>query len=173
MGNRLVDLTALSNAQPTDAELGRFKVPLEPEAVRKKMRSLQRAMQEDADLFAEEELRERAEQEERMRARREEEAAAAAAAEEERERKEREREEIRRRAQAGKADTEQWWLKYTTKDGGKEREIAKLKARLTRFNKIAKTTEAEGERENALRLARQAQEKLESLTAEAEDADAE
>jgi len=70
-GNRMVDLTALSNVTCTDGELTRFKVPLEAEDVRKKMRSLQRAMQDHAEHFEAEDLRIRTELEEQMRAGRE------------------------------------------------------------------------------------------------------
>ena len=163
--------------QCTDVELKRFKVPLDEEAVRKKMRSLQRAMQDESQLFEEEELRRRMEQEERLRQQRESEAHAKAAAEEERERKERERDEVRRKAAANTAQKEAgeaWWLQYQNKGAGnKEREIAKLKARLARFQKIAESSTAEGERENAMRLAAQAQDKLDTLmTAEPNDDDA-
>ena len=95
--------------------------------------------------------------------------------EEARERKEREREEMRRRAAAHKPDTEAWWLKYgaASSAGDKQREIGKLKARLQRFNKIASTSTAEGERENAERLAKQAAAKLETLQAAEQAAEAE
>ena len=100
-------------------------------------------------------------------AKREEEARAKQRAEEEEERKERAREEARRRAAMGKQqETEAWWLQYRGKEGDKSREIAKLKARLARFKKIAEATEAEGERENAMRLAEQAEQKLMSLMEE-------
>ena len=95
--------------------------------------------------------------------------ALAAAAEEERERKEREREEVRRKAAANTAQKEAgeaWWLQYTNKAGDKEREIAKVRARLLRFRKIAESSTAEGERENAVRLAEQAEAKLAQLTEE-------
>ena len=169
VGSRLVGIDALSNEPITESELLKFKVPLDPDQVRKKIRSLQRAMQEDAELFKEEELKQRYEQEERLRAKREEEARAKAAAEEAAERKEREREEVRKRA-AGqmKGNEEQWWLQYTNKAGDKEREIAKVRARLLRFRKIAESSTAEGERENAVRLAEQAEAKLAQLTEEPE-----
>ena len=51
-------------------------------------------------------------------------------------------------------------------NGLSAREIAKVKARLMRFRKIASTSEAEGERQNALRLAEQAEEKLRTLEAQ-------
>jgi hypothetical protein len=164
-GNRLIGIDALSNAPCTEPELGRFKVPLDPEAVRKKMRTLQRAMQEDSDLFEEQELRERAEQQAAAEKKREDEARARAAAEAEKERREREKEEVRRRQAAHREDSDAWWLQYQTKAGDKEREIGKLKARLARFQKIVATSEAEGERVNAQRLAEQAQGKLDSLLA--------
>ena len=53
-GNRLIGLDALSNAQCTETELERFKVPLDESAVRRKIRSLQAAMHEQANLFEEE-----------------------------------------------------------------------------------------------------------------------
>ena len=76
-----------------------------------------------------------------------------------------EKDEVRRRAAANKQEnTEAWWLSYTNKGGDdKEREIAKLRARLTRFKKIADSSTADGERENARRLADQAEAKLNSL----------
>ena len=115
-------------------------------------------------------MRRRMEQDERLREKREEEARAKAREEEEQERKEREREEVRRRAAANKKQTEQgtenWWLQYRGGEGDKQREIAKLKARLLRFKKIADGSTAEGERENALRLAAQAEDKLQSLLEE-------
>ncbi len=174
-GNRLVGLDALSNEQPTDEELGRFRFPVDPVRVREKIRSLQRAMQDHAELFEEEELRARAEQEARLREKLEEEERLRRVEEEARERKEREREEMRRRAAAHKPDTEAWWLKYgaASSAGDKQREIGKLKARLQRFNKIASTSTAEGERENAERLAKQAAAKLETLQAAEQAAEAE
>ena len=101
-----------------------------------------------------------------MHAAREEEARLKDLEDEARERKEREREEVRRKAAAHKPDTEAWWLNYGTAAGGKEREMAKLKARLARFRKIAEGSTAEGERENAARLAKQAGDKLAVLQAE-------
>ena len=145
-----------------------MQVPLEPRGLRAKIRSLQRAMQEDAELFEEEELRRRMEQEERLREQREEEARRQELEEEERERKERERDEVRRRAAENKKETEAWWLNYNNSAGDKAREIAKLKARLARFNKIAASSTAEGESKNAMRLAQQAQEKLDTLLESAE-----
>ena len=76
-------------------------------------------------------------------------------------------------------DSEQWWLQYKKVDGGKARELAKWRARLRRFEKIAEASAADGERANAERLANQAREKIESLenateaTAGAEEAAAE
>ena len=163
-GNRLIGLDALSNAQCTEAELSKFKVPLDEAAVRKKIRSLQLAMNDSANLFEEEELRRRVEADERLRDKREQEARAKAYAEEERERKERERDEVRRRAAANKQPTEAWWLQYNKGGDDKQREIAKLKARLLRFQKIAESSTADGERENAQRLAEQTELKLSTLT---------
>jgi len=79
---------------------------------------------------------------------------------------------VRRRAAANKQETgEAWWLSYQNKGAGdKQREIAKLKARLLRFKKIAESSTAGGERENALRLAAQAEEKLNSLLEDGDDA---
>jgi len=170
-GNRLVDITAISNVTCTDLELSRFKVPLDPEEVRKKIRGLQQAMRDESEHFEAEDLRIRQELEERMQQKLEEEARAEMLEEEERERKERERDEVRRRAAANKQEnTEAWWLSYTNKGGDdKEREIAKLRARLTRFKKIADSSTADGERENARRLADQAEGKLNSLLAAEEE----
>ena len=169
-GTRMVGIDALSNEPIKDDELKKFKVPLDPEQVRKKIRGLQRQMQDDAELFEAEELQRRYEQEERLRQQREEAARAKAAEEEAAERKEREREELRRRAAGhAKGNEEAWWLQYTNKAGDKEREIAKVRARLLRFRKIAESSTAEGERENAVRLAEQAEAKLAQLTEEADD----
>jgi len=162
-GDKLVDLTALSNQPMTEAELAKFKVPLEPEVVRRKARSLQRAMLEDASLFEGEELRLRQEQEEKLRLRREEEARERQREQDDQERKEREREEVRRRAAANKSAGEAWWLQYQNTGDDKQREIAKLRARLARFRKIAASSTAEGESNNAARLAKQAEDKLEIL----------
>jgi len=162
-GDRLVDLTALSNLPVNEAELAKFKVPLEPHIVREKVRKLQRAMEDDADLFEDEELRVRKEQEERMRQKFEEESRAHEAEQAEQERKERERDEVRKRAAANKSSQEAWWLQYQHTGDNKQREIAKLKARLARFRKIASTSEADGERGNAARLAEQAEAKLDQL----------
>ena len=170
-GTRLVDLTALSNVECTAKELEQFKVPLDPVLVRKKARSLQRAMQEESNLFEEEELRRRQEKEEQLRLKREEDARAREREEEERERKERERDEVRRRAAAPQKETEAWWLQYQTKAGDKDREIAKVKSRLARFKKIAASSTSKGERDNAFRLAQQAEAKLNSLMAENEEND--
>ena len=104
------------------------------------------------------------EADERLRDKREQEARAKAYAEEERERKERERDEVRRRAAANKQPTEAWWLQYNKGGDDKQREIAKLKARLLRFQKIAESSTADGERENAQRLAEQTELKLSTLT---------
>lgn len=52
-------------------------------------------------------------------------------------------------------DSDQWWLQYKP-GGGKARELAKWRARLKRFQKIANASVAEGEQENAKRLAKQA-----------------
>ena len=164
-GNRLVGLDALSNDPLKPVELDKFKVPLDPDVVRKKLRSLQRAMSEDAELFDEADRQARYEVEERMRAKREEEARVRQQQEEAEERKEREREEVRRRAQGNKGGSEEaWWLQYQTSAGDKQREIAKVRARLLRFRKIAESSTAEGERENAMRLAEQAEAKLAQLT---------
>jgi len=164
-GNRLIGLDALSNEPCTETELNKFKVPLDEETVRRKIHSLQVAMQNEAGLFAEEELRRRMEQDERWREMRVLEGRAKAAVVEERVRMERERDEVRRRAAANKKEDagEAWWLQYQNKAGDKQREIAKLKARLLRFKKIAEGSTAEGERENALRLAEQAEAKLMQL----------
>ena len=45
-GSKLMGIDALSNEKPTDAELAKFKLPLEPEEVRKKLRALERAFQQ-------------------------------------------------------------------------------------------------------------------------------
>ena len=79
---------------------------------------------------------------------------------------------MRRKAAAGKQESEAWWLQYTRAEAGdKQREIAKLKARILRFQKIANSSTAEGERENAQRLAEQAQAKLQSLEETVDDDD--
>ena len=49
---------------PTEGELARFKVPLDPAAVRKKGRTLRSAMLEESELFEEADLHKRQEQEE-------------------------------------------------------------------------------------------------------------
>ena len=166
-GNRLIGLDALSNVACTEAELNKFSLPLDESAVRKKIRSLQNHMQDHNNLFEEEELRRRLEADDLLRQKREAEARAQQAAEEAAERKEREREEVRRRAANNKIQEEggeAWWLQYQNRGAGdKQREIAKLKARLQRFQKIAESSTAEGEKENALRLAEQAEAKLNSL----------
>ena len=90
-------------------------------------------------------------------------------AQEERERKEREREELRQRAaRKAEVDEDRWWLTHQNKSGGKQRELAKWRARLKRFEQIAASSVAEGERDNALRLAEQARNKLEFLESQAE-----
>ena len=66
---------------------------------------------------------------------------------------------MRRRAAARSADSEQWWLKYQHKEGGRERDIAKWKARLKRFEKIMESGEV-GERANAEKLAEQTRGKI-------------
>merc|ERR1740130_1101853 len=81
----------------------------------------------------------------------------------ERDRKEQEKDEVRRRAAAKSADSEQWWLKYQHKGEGKERDIAKWKARLKRFLKIAESTTESGECANAKKLAEQARTKIAAL----------
>ena len=164
-GDRLVDLSALSNQPITESELSRFKVPLDPDVVRRKVRSLQRAMEDDQHLFDAEDLRMKQEQEERLRVQREEQERAREAEEREAERKERERDEVRRRAAANKGGEPQeaWWLSYQNTGDDKQREIHKLKSRLARFRKIAANSAAEGERKNAEKLALQAEAKLETL----------
>jgi hypothetical protein len=164
-GDRLVDLSALSNQPVTESELSRFKVPLDPDVVRRKVRSLQRAMEDDQHLFDAEDLRMKQEQEERLRVQREEQERAREAEEREAERKERERDEVRRRAAANKGGEPQeaWWLSYQNTGDDKQREIHKLKSRLARFRKIAANSAAEGERKNAEKLALQAEAKLETL----------
>ena len=64
---------------------------------------------------------------------------------------------------------DQWWLSYQNKGGGKQREKAKWQARLKRFLQIAQSSTADGERENAQRLAEQAQAKLDSLEEQQDD----
>ena len=86
-GNRLIGLDALSNEPCSEKELDKFKVPLDEGAVRKKIRSLQNAMQDNNNLFEEEELRRRMEADEALRQKREEEARAAQAEEEKEEEK--------------------------------------------------------------------------------------
>ena len=168
IGNRLVGLDALSNESISSAEMGRFKVPLDPEAVRKKILSLQRAMQEDANLFEEDDMKRRYEQEERLRRSREEEKRKAEKEEAEKAGKERDRDEARRRASAQKQQesTEAWWLSTSAISPATRRARSPRSARLMRFRKIASTSEVEGERQNALRLAEQAEEKLRTLEAQ-------
>jgi len=170
-GPRTVGLDALSNEAPSDAEFARFKVNLEPALVRKQIRYLQQAMQECRELFEEEDLRRKIEEEEKLRAQQEAAAEREQREADERERKEREREDLRRRQaerSAAAGESEQWWLQYQQKGDNKQREVAKWKARLARFEKIANSTTAEGERENAQRLAEQAKQKVDSLM-ESED----
>ena len=52
-------------------------------------------------------------------------------------------------------ESDQWWLHFKSKPGGKEREIAKWRARLKRFEAIAANSSAEGEKANATKLATQ------------------
>ena len=81
-----------------------------------------------------------------------------------------EREELRHRAaQKAAMSGDQWWLSYQNKGGGKQREKAKWQARLKRFLQIAQSSTADGERENAQRLAEQAQAKLDSLEEQQDD----
>jgi len=108
----------------------------------------------------------KAEEEERLRLAREAQFAAERTADEERDRKEREKEELRRRAadKAGGEESEQWWLGYNvTRGDASGREVAKWKARLSRFEKIVRSSTAAGERENAARLAEQARSKIAQL----------
>jgi len=166
-GFRLSGIDSLSNEQPTDSELSRFKVALLPAEVRKKLAYLQEAMQEDASLFEEEEVVRKREEDERLRRRREEAALQEQREHDERARKEREREDLRRRqAQKLAADSEKWWLKYQHKGDSKQREVAKLRSRLERFEKIVNSSAAAGERDNAERLAKQARDKLQQLEAQ-------
>ena len=171
-GNRLIGLDALSNEQCTSVELDRFRVPLDEYVVRKKIRSLQSAMHEQGDRFAEEDMKVRQEAEDRLRAKREEEARLKMEKEQREEEKEREREAARRKAAASRpqAETEAWWLNFRGNQAGdKAREIAKLKSRIARFKKIVEASSASGERENAQRLIDQAEQKLASLTEEMEE----
>ena len=48
-GTKLMGIDALSNEKPTDSELARFKLPLEPEEVRKKLRGLERSFAQVGD----------------------------------------------------------------------------------------------------------------------------
>jgi hypothetical protein len=118
-------------------------------------------------MFDSAEVARKAEEEERLRMARETQWAADRQAEEERERREREKEELRRRQAdktAGGGDSEQWWLQYNVTLGDASgREVAKWKARLSRFSKIAKSSVSAGERDNATRLAEQARLKIEQL----------
>lgn len=109
-------------------------------------------------------------QAERLQQAREEQERAAEMQHEEQERKEREREELRHRAaQKAAMSGDQWWLSYQNKGGGKQREKAKWQARLKRFLQIVESSTADGERENAQRLAEQAQAKLDSLEEQQDD----
>uniref|UniRef100_A0A7S3EUI1 Uncharacterized protein n=1 Tax=Haptolina ericina TaxID=156174 RepID=A0A7S3EUI1_9EUKA len=169
-GSRLLGMDALSNEMPLPQELSRFKVPLQPEEVRKKLRGLERAFAQDAELFEAEELERRRQQETRAELKREEQIRREQAADEERERREQEREEVRRRLEQKKqVESDQWWLHFKSKPGGKEREIAKWRARLKRFEAIAANSSAEGEKANATKLATQAREKIDSLLAAEEE----
>ena len=76
---------------------------------------------------------------------------------------------MRRRAAARSADSEQWWLKYQHKGEGKERDIAKWKARLKRFVKIMESSGEAGERANATKLAEGARAKIATLEAQLAD----
>ena len=90
-----VGLDALSNEAPQDAELARFRVPLDPREVRQKPCSQARDG-EPLELFEEADIRRRQEAEERLpRSATRKEAAVLEA--EERERRERERDEVRQR----------------------------------------------------------------------------
>merc|ERR1719272_954586 len=150
----MTGIDTLSNLPPTDAELDALRLPLDSVEVRKKIGKLQNAMQEFGERFNQEELRMQAEaakalESAQAQALRSEELAA-----EERERKDRERDEVRQRAQQKTAISgDQWWLSFQNKSGGKAREKAKLQSRLSRFQKIAETSELEAERANASRLA--------------------
>ena len=172
-GVRLTGIDTLSNQAPSDAELDALRIPLEPTDVRKKIYKLETAMRDASDLFEEEELRWRAEAAERQAEAQAERQRAAELAQEERDRKERDREELQQRAaRKSQGNEEQWWLKFQKTDkGDKEREMAKWKARLLRFEKIASSSAADGERDNARRLAEQAQQKIASLEAQAEAGD--
>jgi len=171
-GPRLVGIDTLSNETPSDAELTRFKVPLVPTDVRKKLQSIQIAMQDNSALFEEDDLRRKVEEDERLRQKREEAAYAEEMEREERERKEREREDLRRRqAERTQTETDQWWLQYQQKGDSKQREVAKWKARLARFQKIVNSSGAQGERDNAQRLAEQAELKLQQLEEQDEEQD--
>lgn len=135
--------------------------------VRRKLREIQARMSEHSDMFDSAEVARKAEEEERLRLAREAQWASDRQAEEERERREREREELRRRQAdktAGGGDSEQWWLQYNVTLGDSSgREVAKWKARLSRFTKIANSSVSAGERDNATRLADQARLKIEQL----------
>ena len=74
VGTRLVGLDALSNEAPQDAELARFRVPLDPREVRQKLSALKREMENHSELFEEADIRRRQEAEERLAAKRHEEA---------------------------------------------------------------------------------------------------
>ena len=61
LGTRLVGLDALSNEAPQDAELARFRVPLDPREVRQKLSALKREMEIHSELFEEADIRRRQE----------------------------------------------------------------------------------------------------------------
>ena len=149
------------------AELARFTLPIEPRQARIKLSALQQATLDHSELFDDAELKRKEEHHAKLNAQREAEAAKARAAEEERDRKEREREEVRRRAAERTANSDQWWLKYSHKGESKERELAKWRARLKRFEKIANDSTEAGERENATRLVEQTRAKIEALETKA------
>ena len=158
LGTRLVGLDALSNEAPQDAEPARFRVPLDPREVRQKL-SAPSARWRTTGTLREADIRRRQEAEERFArsATRKEQRKLEA---EERERRERERDEVRQRAAAQKAqDNDQWWLSYGNANDFKATR-ARAEARLKRFNTIATSSGAEGERENVRRLAEQAQAKI-------------
>jgi len=171
-GVRMTGIDTLSNQPPSDAELDGLRMPLDSAEVRKKIGKLQSSMQEFGERFNQEELRMQAEASDRLQSAQAQAARAEAAASEDRERKEREREEVRQRAaQKSAMSGDQWWLSFQTKSGGKAREKAKLQSRLSRFQKIAQSSELAAERANAQRLAEQAQAKLASLDEQPEDED--
>jgi len=168
MGNgniRLHGMDCLSNEPFNQNEYDRFKSTIPIEVVRKKMKTLKQAMEQEHELFEEEEVRRVQEEAEKVKAKIQEQQKAEERAAEEQARKEREREEVRQWQARKEGENEQWWLKYQQKGGGKDREIGKWKARLKRFQKIAQSSEQPGERENAEKLAQQAQDKIDALQA--------